>query len=63
MSRLHRTLAAAILLAGATPVPSWSQVRDSCPPGLKWVAGACVRSCPGGYEDQGDRCVYRNMSR
>lgn len=63
MSRLPLALAAAILLAGFVPGPTRAQVPDSCPRGLKWAAGACVRTCPGGYEDQGDRCVYRNMSR
>lgn len=34
-----------------------SKWASSCAAGLKLVAGACVRSCPGGYEDRGSVCV------
>jgi hypothetical protein len=27
------------------------------------AAGACVRSCPAGYEDRGRECVFRSLSR
>ncbi|MGY2048160.1 hypothetical protein [Methylobacterium sp. JK268] len=51
-------LAAALVLTGR-PGPAPAQT-GSCPPGTKFAAGACVRSCPGGYEDTGRSCVYRN---
>lgn len=62
----------AIALVMATPVfanpadaanPDESvsrQFATYCPPGLEYAAGACVRSCPGGYEDTGKICVFRN---
>jgi len=34
----------------------------SCPAGLKYAAGACVPSCPGGYADVGHECVFRNVN-
>jgi hypothetical protein len=34
----------------------------SCPAGLKYAAGACVPTCPGGYADVGHECVFRNMN-
>jgi hypothetical protein len=30
-----------------------------CRPPLKFAAGACVPSCPAGYEDRGRYCEYR----
>src|SRR4029079_13818275 len=37
---------------------------DSVPPGLqdgcRLAAGACVRTCPAGYEDRGQVCVFRS---
>jgi len=36
------------------------QFAASCPPGLKYAAGACVRTCPGGYADDGQWCVLRD---
>jgi hypothetical protein len=29
----------------------------NCPRGTKFAAGACVVTCPGGYEDQGRVCI------
>ncbi|SDM30200.1 hypothetical protein SAMN05216360_101484 [Methylobacterium phyllostachyos] len=36
--------------------------QGECPPGLKQVAGTCLQACPGGYEDRGATCLYRNQS-
>jgi hypothetical protein len=33
----------------------------ACPPPLKFAAGACVRRCPAGYEDNGRTCRFRSM--
>ncbi|KAA0121382.1 hypothetical protein CIW48_24290 [Methylobacterium sp. P1-11] len=49
-----------VLLAA---VPAQAQYAASCPPPKKFAAGACVTACPGGYEDRGPVCVYRNTSR
>ncbi len=35
--------------------------RNFCPPRLKYAAGACVRRCPAGYEDNGWVCRFRSM--
>ncbi|KAB1069347.1 hypothetical protein F6X51_25495 [Methylobacterium planeticum] len=35
----------------------------SCPPPLKLAAGACVRSCPAGYDDRGRECAFRSLGR
>ena len=51
------TLILLAALAGRTPAAA--QVA-SCPPPLKWAAGACVTACPGGFEDRGRDCVYRS---
>ena len=32
----------------------------NCPRGTKFAAGACVVTCPGGYEDQGRVCIKRS---
>ncbi|GJD64911.1 hypothetical protein [Methylobacterium frigidaeris] len=34
-----------------------------CRPPLKFAAGACVRRCPAGYQDNGGYCRLRNMQR
>ena len=34
-----------------------------CRPPLKFAAGACVRRCPTGYQDNGGYCRLRNMQR
>jgi hypothetical protein len=39
-------------------MPAGAQV---CPRGWKSAAGACVQSCPGGYEDRGQTCEYRRQ--
>ena len=54
-------LAALALLLAA--VPARAQYATACPPPKKFAAGACVTACPGGYEDRGRECVYRNQSR
>jgi hypothetical protein len=60
-----------IALAAATPAlaqpagPAYRSARPfaaSCPAGLKYAAGACVPTCPGGYADVGHECVFRNMN-
>jgi len=33
----------------------------ACRPPLKFAAGACVRRCPAGYEDNGRTCRFRSM--
>lgn len=53
----------ALVLALALTGPAGAQAVSSCPAGLKLAAGACVRICPGGYEDRGRVCIYRNQSR
>lgn len=32
-----------------------------CRPPLKFAAGACVRRCPAGYEDNGRTCRLKSM--
>ena len=36
---------------------------QACRPPLKFAAGACVRRCPAGYQDNGGYCRFRNMRR
>jgi hypothetical protein len=31
-----------------------------CAAPYKFAAGACVTSCPGGYEDRGSICIHQN---
>ncbi|MGE7413987.1 hypothetical protein [Methylobacterium tarhaniae] len=50
-----------VLLPTLWPPPAQAQWAN-CPPGTKEAAGACVRTCPGGYEDRGTVCVYRSES-
>ncbi|MCJ2125378.1 hypothetical protein [Methylobacterium sp. J-077] len=52
-----------LALALLAAVPAQAQVAGACPPPKKLAAGACVTACPGGYEDRGRDCVYRNQSR
>ncbi|RUP13018.1 MAG: hypothetical protein EKK43_18905 [Methylobacterium sp.] len=54
---------AATLLVLLAAMPAQAQYAASCPPPKKFAAGACVTACPGGYEDRGPVCVYRNTSR
>jgi hypothetical protein len=49
-------LAAALLTVAASQAGA-----QNCPPRHKIAAGACVQSCPGGYEDTGRICVYRRQ--
>jgi hypothetical protein len=60
--RAGRFLAAAALTLLAA-APAQAQYAGACPPPKKFAAGACVTACPGGYEDRGRECVYRNQSR
>jgi hypothetical protein len=58
-------LAAVVASAGAEA--QWrdgrqEQFASQCRPPLKFAAGACVRSCPGGFEDRGRVCVFRSQS-
>lgn len=53
--------AALLLLALAGCVGSGSQISSYCAPGLKFAAGACVQSCPAGYDDRGRICIYRSL--
>ena len=32
-----------------------------CRPPLKYAAGACVRRCPAGFQDNGRTCRHRTM--
>ncbi|WP_232632032.1 hypothetical protein [Methylobacterium sp. Leaf118] len=53
--------------AAAGPAQSYlfgeQRFRDACRPPLKYAAGACVRRCPAGYQDQGRTCRFRDMRR
>ena len=62
MSSTFRAVALLVALSGMAIGTAQAQ-GASCPPGMKHAAGACVRTCPGGFEDRGDTCVYRNQSR
>ena len=35
--------------------------QHACRPPLKFAAGACVRRCPAGYQDNGGYCRFRNQ--
>ena len=58
-----------IVLAGAfaaaqpnlapRPTVLWAA---SCSPPLKVAAGACVRSCPAGFADEGRVCMFRSLN-
>ena len=63
-----------VALATATPVfadpvdpanpgyPEAEQLAASCPPELKYAAGACVSTCPSGFADTGRMCVFQDES-
>jgi hypothetical protein len=51
-------VAGAALALALSPMAAGAQV---CPRGWKTAAGACVQSCPGGYEDRGQTCEYRRQ--
>lgn len=59
MRKLISILAASAVLGFGSA--AWAQ-RTVCRPPLKEAAGACVAQCPGGYEDRGTICVYRNQA-
>jgi len=71
---MSRIALLAIALATATPVlanpvdaanPDYTEAQQfaaSCPANLKYAAGSCVRTCPGGYADRGRMCVFENES-
>lgn len=50
-----------VALAALAAAPTPAVAQAACQPPLKWAAGACVASCPGGYEDHGRECVYRRQ--
>ncbi|KST60984.1 hypothetical protein AO398_11325 [Methylobacterium sp. GXS13] len=60
---MAKVLIALLILPLLAAVPAEAQVAGACPPPKKLAAGACVTACPGGYEDRGRDCVYRNQSR
>nr|WP_287745427.1 hypothetical protein [Methylobacterium sp.] len=50
--------------AAQSPAKSYlyqQRLARQCPPPLKYAAGACVRRCPAGYEDNGRYCRFRSM--
>jgi hypothetical protein len=49
-------VAAAVIVCLGAPAGA-----QTCQSGYKSAAGACVKSCPGGYEDNGRTCVYRRQ--
>jgi hypothetical protein len=66
-------LSVVLLFWGAGPAQAGNSAKDfvygqgrfnrSCPPPLKFAAGACVRRCPAGYRDTGRTCRFKNMNR
>ncbi|MCJ2095166.1 hypothetical protein MKK67_22060 [Methylobacterium sp. J-072] len=60
---MAKALIALLILPLLAAIPAQAQVAGTCPPPKKFAAGACVTACPGGYEDRGRECVYRNQSR
>jgi hypothetical protein len=71
---MSRIVLLAVALAMATPAfadpvdPANPDAREaerlaaSCPPELKYAAGACVSTCPSGFLDTGRMCVFENES-
>ncbi|KMO17462.1 hypothetical protein [Methylobacterium indicum] len=55
--------AATILVVALRPPLVRAQEDAYCRPPLKFAAGACVARCPAGYEDRGQTCVFRSLSR
>ncbi|GJE53136.1 hypothetical protein GOFOIKOB_6212 [Methylobacterium tardum] len=55
----------ALPAAAQSPAQSFvygqKRFRHACRPPLKFAAGACVRRCPGGYQDLGSYCRFRNQ--
>jgi hypothetical protein len=62
LARFILAICAATMLLGLASEQAAAQWASSCPPPLKLAAGACVASCPGGYEDRGRVCVFRSYS-
>jgi hypothetical protein len=58
-----RILIALLILPLLAVGQAQAQYAGAWPPPKKFAAGACVTACPGGYEDRGRDCVYRNQSR
>ena len=60
-------IGAAAPAAAGSPSKSFmfgeQRFRNTCRPPLKFAAGACVRRCPAGYQDNGGYCRHRNMRR
>lgn len=58
-------VATTIPAAAQSPAKSYlfqeQQFSRACRPPLKFAAGACVRRCPAGYEDNGRYCRFRSM--
>lgn len=59
---------AALLCAAGAAAAQPRETRDrflarGCPPGLKYLAGTCVRFCPSGYRNEGRFCRLRQMNR
>jgi hypothetical protein len=50
-------------LLGLALIALSASAQTACPPGQKAAAGACVQSCPAGYEDRGQVCVFRSYNR
>ncbi|WP_238231496.1 MULTISPECIES: hypothetical protein [Methylobacterium] len=51
--------------ASAGPAQSYQfrekRFSNTCRPPLKFAAGACVRRCPAGFQDNGGYCRQRSM--
>ena len=60
---MAKALIALLILPLLAAGPAQAQVAGACPPPKKLAAGARATACPGGYEDRGRDCVYRNQSR
>lgn len=56
-----RLAAALVLIAAMTGSSASMAQSNACPPPQKRLAGICVPACPGGYEDNGRECIYRNV--
>jgi hypothetical protein len=62
MIRSMRIACLALSVGAFLPGQAMAQAA-SCPPPLKLLAGTCVKSCPGGYDDRGPECIYKSLSR
>ena len=58
---------AALLIAGLAPASAQPRenrdraLANTCPPGLKFAAGACLRRCPPGFSDRGRVCRQKQQ--